>query len=104
MRPRSKGGGMTRREGWVAHWIELFCAMIAILTFTYIDFEWALRFRMWAICRMSKKTSKCICPRECDCQDHERGFVSNLCPIHNDRPESDDESEADVHWFERIGE
>jgi len=29
----------------------------------------------------------CTCPTKCDCQDYERGLVSNECPIHNNEPQ-----------------
>jgi len=34
---------------------------------------------------------ECICPTGCDCQTPDDGLFSNLCPIHNEDPEPDEE-------------
>ena len=28
----------------------------------------------------------CLCPKSCDCENHDAGLVSNHCPIHNVNP------------------
>lgn len=44
---------------------------------------------------------RCICPADCDCQNPDPADgpagVSNLCPVHNDRPMRDPDCEADRH-------
>lgn len=42
----------------------------------------------------------CICTEECDCQDYEGGFVSQECPVHNDRPSPHPDCKAERHWWE----
>ena len=34
-----------------------------------------------------ERKHKCTCTKVCDCQDYEKGLVSNECPVHNVNPQ-----------------
>lgn len=54
--------------------------------------DWDFSRRLWL--------KQCVCTRVCDCQDYERGFVSNECPHHNDTPYPSELCEAESHWWQ----
>lgn len=52
---------------------------------------------------MSKREISCMCPLECDCENPEPedggvAYVSNGCPIHNERPYPNPECRAHTHF------
>jgi hypothetical protein len=54
-----------------------------------------------AIVRKKVEQKKCICPKECDCENPEPkngvALVSNCCPIHSDPPQIEINCPASKH-------
>lgn len=47
--------------------------------------------------RLLSHNHECICPAGCDCQEPDSGYSSNLCPLHNEVPNVDQDCPAFVH-------